>query len=188
MKINRIALLSACLIMLLLGGLTSCCNKQEHPDIEKLQQEITYLKDNQEIRNLLNNLNLPVDASDAAKYRANYASGGIFELIQDRNGKPTTISKLKTDQMEAFLNSRFEIFKKQGDQRRHLQTSVYIVEQSSEKAKATITGLLLTTIKHREIKLVSPLFYEVDLVKINGAWKFKHVKGYLDTSLDAVKK
>ena len=152
--------------------------------IEQLQQELDYVKDNQEIRNLLNDLNLPVDASDAARYRANYAPGGIFELVQDRNGKPTTLSKINTDQMEDFLNSRFEVFKKRGEQRRHLQTSIHIVEQDTDQAKATITGMLLTTVKHREIKLVSPLFYVVDLVKANGAWKFKHVTGYLDTSLD----
>lgn len=182
-------LLSGSLMMPFPSGLMASDNSPRqgtNTNIEKLQQEITYLKDNQEIRNLLNDLNLPVDASDAARYKANYVPGGIFELIQERNGKPSTISKLNTDQMEAFLNSRFEIFKKQGEQRRHLQTSIHIVEQDSDQAKATITGLLLTTVKHREMKLVSPLFYVVDLIKVNGAWKFKHVTGYLDTSLDAV--
>ncbi len=153
---------------------------------KNLQKELIYLKDNQEIRNLINNLQNPVDDSDATGFRDNFANEGVFELIQHKNGKPHTIARLDTSQMKDFMNGRFEIFKKQGEQRRHLLTSIHIFEQSPKQAKAKITGLLLTTVKHKEIKLVTPLEYSVVVIKNkNGTWKFKNVTGYLDTSLDA---
>ncbi len=154
--------------------------------LRNFQAEITYLKDNQNIRNLVNNLQNPVDTSDAVGFRNNFSQDGIFELIQNKNGKPHTIAHLNTDQMVNFMNKRFEVFKKQDEQRRHLLTSIHIFDQGKNQAKAKITGILLTTVKHKTIKLVTPLEYSVTVVKDKtGNWKFNHVKGYLDTSLDA---
>lgn len=149
-------------------------------ELNKLSAQVNYLSDREAIRNLADSFTLPFDAFDLANYKANYTSDGIFEL--DLKGK--VVQSLSLDKMDGFFLPRYAKFKAQEGQRRHLITNVYIASQSAESATVYTNALLMTTLKHKDLTMVTTIKYTLQMVKQNGAWKLQHVTGDLDRALD----
>ena len=165
------------------GGIAmaqSATNEALELQLNKLSAQVNYLSDREQIRNLADSFTLPFDAFDLASYKANYTADGIFEL--DLDGK--VVQSLALDKMDDFFLPRYRKFKAQGGQRRHLITNVYIANQSAESATVYTNALLMTTLKHQNLSMVTTIKYTLQMKKVAGVWKLQHVTGDLDRSLD----
>lgn len=148
--------------------------------LSKLTAQVTYLSDREQIRNLADSFTLPFDAFDLATYKANYTPDGVFEL--DLKGK--IVQSLSVAKMDDFFLPRYAKFKAQDGQRRHLITNVYVATQSAESATVYTNALLMTTLKHQDLSMVTTIKYTLQMRKIAGVWKLQHVTGDLDRALD----
>lgn len=148
--------------------------------VNKLTEQVNYLSDREQIRNLADSFTLSFDDFDLPTYKANYTSDGVFEL--DLKGK--VVQSLSVDQMDGFFLPRYVKFKAQQGQRRHLITNVYIAVQGAESATVYTNALLMTTLKHQDLSLVTTIKYILQMRKVAGVWNLQHVTGNLDRALD----
>ena len=80
------------------------------------------------------------------------------------------------ERMDYFINNKM--------QRRHMMSNIMFIELSENFAHLKKYMTLLTTNNNSKTEIVSPIFYDFKLKKINGIWKITHREINLDKPLD----
>ena len=80
------------------------------------------------------------------------------------------------ERMDYFINNKM--------QRRHMMSNIMFIELSENFAHLKKYMTLLTTNNNSKTEIVSPIFYDFKLKKINGIWKITYREINLDKPLD----
>ncbi len=99
----------------------------------------------------------------------------FFGLFTDEAAK--NISKEKTAQ-------RFDYFKSNELQRRHLMANTHFLEQNDSTAYIKQYALLTSTKNKKELNPISTIVYDVWLIKVDGIWKISKHNTNLDGKID----
>ena len=80
------------------------------------------------------------------------------------------------ERMDYFIDNKM--------QRRHMMSNIMFIELSENFAHLKKYMTLLTTNNNSKTEIVSPIFYDFKLKKINGIWKITYREINLDKPLD----
>lgn len=104
-------------------------------------------------------------------------------VIYGSDGKKTTY--LIKDKAQRAINAeRMEYFKINKMQRRHMMSTTMLIELTDDSAHLKKYAMLLTTDNNSTTKIVSPIFYDFKLKKIDEIWKITFREINLDRPLD----
>ena len=104
-------------------------------------------------------------------------------VIYGSDGKKTTY--LIKDQVQRAVNEeRIEYFKINKMQRRHMMSNAMLIDLTVDSAHLKKYMILLTTNNNSKTEIVSPVFYDFKLKKIDGIWKIAFREINLDRPLD----
>lgn len=104
-------------------------------------------------------------------------------VIYGSDGKKTTY--LIKDKAQRAINAeRMEYFKINKMQRRHMMSNTMLIELTDDSAHLKKYMMLLTTDNNSKTEIVSPVFYNFKLKKIDEIWKITFREINLDRPLD----
>ena len=101
----------------------------------------------------------------------------------DSNAKRMTYL-IKDEAQRAINAERMEYFKINKMQRRHMMSNAMLIELTDDSAHIKKYMMLLTTNNNSKTEIVSPIFYDFKLKKIDGIWKITFREINLDRPLD----
>ena len=104
-------------------------------------------------------------------------------VIYGSDGKKMTYL-IKDEAQRAINEERMEFFKINKMQRRHMMSNTMLIELTDDSAHFKKYMMLLTTNNNSETEIVSPIFYDFKLKKIDGIWKITFREINLDRPLD----
>ena len=104
-------------------------------------------------------------------------------VTYDSNGKKITVKIKDKDQIEKN-SERMAYFKANQMQRRHMMSNTLILEQTDKDVSLIQYMTLLTTNKKSNTEIVTPIFYNFKLKKIDDIWKITFREILLDKPLD----
>ena len=104
-------------------------------------------------------------------------------VIYGSDGKKTTYL-IKDEEQRAVNEERIEYFKINKMQRRHMMSNAMLIELTVDSAHLKKYMMLLTTNNNSKTEIVSPVFYDFKLKKIDGIWKIAFREINLDRPLD----
>ncbi|MAV79001.1 MAG: hypothetical protein CMC22_02120 [Flavobacteriaceae bacterium] len=104
-------------------------------------------------------------------------------VIYGSDGKKTTYL-IKDEVQRAVNEERMEYFKIKKMQRRHMTSNTMLIELTVDSAHLKKYMILLTTNNNSKTQIVSPVFYDFKLKKIDGIWKIALREINLDRPLD----
>ena len=91
---------------------------------------------------------------------------------------------IKDEAQRAISEERMKFFKINKMQRRHIMSNTMLIELTDNSAHFKKYMMLLTTNNNSETEIVSPIFYDFKLKKIDGIWKIAFREINLDRPLD----
>ena len=91
---------------------------------------------------------------------------------------------IKDEAQRAINEERMKFFKINKMQRRHMMSNTMLIELTDDSAHFKKYMMLLTTNNNSKTKIVSPIFYDFKLKKIDGIWKIAYREINLDRQLD----
>ena len=109
----------------------------------------------------------------APDFEAEYKIPG--EQVQKVSGR---------DAFEKMMSRRFENFKAEGIQRRHIITAPYFLEQTADSARVVIHILNCTMTNHENWHPFVSAMGEFRVAKRDGVWAFTHQIEVVDSKLD----
>tara|TARA_B100000963_G_scaffold209350_1_gene182332 strand:+ start:836 stop:1456 length:621 start_codon:yes stop_codon:yes gene_type:complete len=104
-------------------------------------------------------------------------------VIYGSEGKKMTYL-IKDEAQRAINEERMKFFKINKMQRRHMMSNTMLIELTDDSAHFKKYMMLLTTNNNSKTKIVSPIFYDFKLKKIDGIWKIAYREINLDRQLD----
>ena len=104
-------------------------------------------------------------------------------VIYGSDGKKMTYL-IKDEAERAISEERMEFFKINKMQRRHMMSNTMLIELTDDSAHFKKYMMLLTTNNNSKTEIVSPIFYDFKLKKIDGIWKITFREINLDRPLD----
>ena len=104
-------------------------------------------------------------------------------VIYGSDGKKMTYL-IKDEAQRAISEERMEFFKINKMQRRHMMSNTMLIELTDDSAHFKKYMMLLTTNNNSKTEIVSPIFYDFKLKKIDGIWKITFRGINLDRPLD----
>jgi len=104
-------------------------------------------------------------------------------VIYGSDGKKMTYL-IKDEAQRAISEERMEFFKINKMQRRHMMSNTMLIELTDDSAHFKKYMMLLTTNNNSKTEIVSPIFYDFKLKKIDGIWKIGFREINLDRPLD----
>ena len=104
-------------------------------------------------------------------------------VIYGSDGKKMTYL-IKDEAQRAISEERMEFFKINKMQRRHMISNTMLIELTDDSAHFKKYMMLLTTNNNSKTEIVSPIFYDFKLKKIDGIWKITFREINLDRPLD----
>ena len=104
-------------------------------------------------------------------------------VIYGSDGKKMTYL-IKDEAQRAISEGRMEFFKINKMQRRHMMSNTMLIELTDDSAHFKKYMMLLTTNNNSKTEIVSPIFYDFKLKKIDGIWKITFREINLDRPLD----
>jgi hypothetical protein len=104
-------------------------------------------------------------------------------VIYGSDGKKMTYL-IKDEAQRAISEERMEFFKINKMQRRHMMSNTMLIELTDDSAHFKKYMMLLTTNNNSKTEIVSPIFYDFKLKKIDGIWKITFREINLDRPLD----
>ena len=104
-------------------------------------------------------------------------------VIYGSDGKKMTYL-IKDEAQRAISEERMEFFKINKMQRRHMMSNSMLIELTHDSAHFKKYMTLLTTNNNSKTEIVSPIFYDFKLNKIDGIWKITSREINLDRPLD----
>ena len=104
-------------------------------------------------------------------------------VINGSDGKKMTYL-IKDEAQRAISEERMEFFKINKMQRRHMMSNTMLIELTDDSAHFKKYMMLLTTNNNSKTEIVSPIFYDFKLKKIDGIWKITFREINLDRPLD----
>ena len=104
-------------------------------------------------------------------------------VIYGSDGKKMTYL-IKDEAQRAISEERMEFFKINKMQRRHMMSNTMLIELTDDSAHFKKYMMLLTTNNNSKTEIVSPIFYDFKLKKIDGIWKITFREIHLDRPLD----
>ena len=104
-------------------------------------------------------------------------------VIYGSDGKKTTYL-IKDEVQRAVNEERIEYFKINKMQRRHMMSNAMLIDLTVDSAHLKKYMILLTTNNNSKTEIVSPVFYDFKLKKIDGIWKIAFREINLDRPLD----
>jgi hypothetical protein len=104
-------------------------------------------------------------------------------VIYGSDGKKMTYL-IKDEAQRAISEERMEFFKINKMQRRHMMSNTMLIELTDNSAHFKKYMMLLTTNNNSKTEIVSPIFYDFKLKKIDGIWKITFREINLDRPLD----
>jgi len=91
---------------------------------------------------------------------------------------------IKDEAQRAISEERMKFFKINKMQRRHMMSNTMLIELTDDSAHLKKYMMLLTTNNNSKTEIVSPIFYDFKLKKIDGIWKIAFREINLDRPLD----
>ena len=91
---------------------------------------------------------------------------------------------IKDEAQRAISEERMKFFKINKMQRRHMMSNTMLIELTDDSAHLKKYMMLLTTNNNSKTEIVSPIFYDFKLKKIDGIWKIAFSEINLDRPLD----
>ena len=91
---------------------------------------------------------------------------------------------IKNEAQRAINEERMKFFKINKMQRRHMMSNTMLIELTDDSAHLKKYMMLLTTNNNSKTEIVSPIFYDFKLKKIDGIWKIAFREINLDRPLD----
>ena len=91
---------------------------------------------------------------------------------------------IKDESQRAISEERMKFFKINKMQRRHMMSNTMLIELTDDSAHLKKYMMLLTTNNNSKTEIVSPIFYDFKLKKIDGIWKIAFREINLDRPLD----
>ena len=104
-------------------------------------------------------------------------------VIYSSYGKRMTYL-IKNEAQRAINEERMEFFNINKMQRRHMMSNTMLIELTDDSAHFKKYMMLLTTNSNSKTEIVSPIFYDFKLKKIDGIWKITFREIHLDSPLD----
>lgn len=124
------------------------------------------LADRMAIIDVMNAYSLYWDNSDLDKFFGLFSDDALQNMSKEK------------------ANDRFEYFKTNNLQRRHLMANTHFLEQSDSTAYIKQYTLLTSTKNKKELTPISTIVYDIWLIKVDGIWKISKRKINLDGELD----
>lgn len=124
------------------------------------------LADRMAIVDVMNAYSLYWDNSDLDKFFGLFSDDALQNMSKEK------------------ANDRFDYFKTNNLQRRHLMANTHFLEQSDSTAYIKQYTLLTSTKNKKEFTSLSTIVYDIRLKKVDGIWKISKRKINLDGELD----
>ena len=122
------------------------------------------------------------DINDLDNYLSLFTDDAVGISYNDKGEKITVRIK---DKRKILKNKeRMDYFESNSMQRRHMACNTLILELNESFAHLKQYMMLLTTNKSSKVEIVTPIFYDFKLKKIEGIWKISYRQINLDAPLD----
>ena len=122
------------------------------------------------------------DTNDIDSYLSLFTDDAVGVSYNDKGEKITVRIKDKRKMLKS--KERMDYFESNGIQRRHMMCNTLILELNESFAHLKQYMMLLTTNKSSKVEIVTPIFYDFKLKKIEGIWKISYRQINLDAPLD----
>ena len=100
------------------------------------------------------------------------------------NNETKVTFSIKSEEQIKNDQERMNYFIERGMQRRHMMSNTMLIELTDDSAHLKKYMMLLTTNNNSKTEIVSPIFYDFKLKKIDGIWKIAFREINLDRPLD----
>jgi hypothetical protein len=122
------------------------------------------------------------DTNDLDSYLSLFTEDAVGVSYNDKGEKITVRIKDKRKMLKS--KERMDYFESNSMQRRHMMCNTLILELNENFAHLKQYMMLLTTNKSSKVEIVTPIFYDFKLKKIEGIWKISYRQINLDAPLD----
>jgi hypothetical protein len=122
------------------------------------------------------------DTNDLDSYLSLFTEDAVGVSYNDKGEKITVRIKDKRKMLKS--KERMDYFESNSMQRRHMMCNTLILELNENFAHLKQYMMLLTTNKSSKVEIVTPIFYDFKLKKIQGIWKISYRQINLDAPLD----
>ena len=122
------------------------------------------------------------DTSDLDNYLSLFTEDAVGVSFNNKGEKITV--RIKDKRKILISKERMDYFESNMMQRRHMMCNTLILELNESFAHLKQYMMLLTTNKSSKVEIVTPIFYDFKLKKIEGIWKISYRQINLDAPLD----
>ena len=138
--------------------------------------------DRMAINDVIDSYGIYWDTNNLDRYLSLFTDDALG-VIYGSDGKKMTYL-IKDEAQRAINEERMEFFKINKMQRRHMVCNTMLIELTDDSAHFKKYMMLLTTNSNSKTEIVSPIFYDFKLKKIDGIWKITFREIHLDSPLD----
>ena len=137
--------------------------------------------DRMAINDVIDSYGIYWDTNNLDRYLSLFTDDALG-VIYGSDGKKMTYL-IKDEAQRAINEERMEFFKINKMQRRHMVCNTMLIELTDDSAHFKKYMMLLTTNNNSKTEIVSPIFYDFKLKKIDGIWKIAFREIHLDSPI-----
>ena len=134
------------------------------------------------IKDVIDSYGIYWDTNDLDSYLSLFTEDAVGVSYNNKGEKITVRIKDKRKMLKS--KERMDYFESNSMQRRHMACNTLILELNESFAHLKQYMMLLTTNKSSKVEIVTPIFYDFKLKKIQGIWKISYRQINLDAPLD----
>ena len=134
------------------------------------------------IKDVIDSYGIYWDTNDLDSYLSLFTEDAVGVSYNNKGEKITVRIKDKRKMVKS--KERMDYFESNSMQRRHMACNTLILELNESFAHLKQYMMLLTTNKSSKVEIVTPIFYDFKLKKIEGIWKISYRQINLDAPLD----
>ena len=134
------------------------------------------------IKDIIDAYGIYWDTSDLDNYLSLFTEDAVGVSYNNKGEKITVRIKDKLKILRS--KERMVYFESNSMQRRHMMCNTLMLELNESFAHLKQYMILLTTNKSSKVEIVTPIFYDFKLKKIQGIWKISYRQINLDAPLD----
>ena len=134
------------------------------------------------IKDVIDSYGIYWDTNDLDSYLSLFTEDAVGVSYNNKGEKITV--RIKDKRKILISKERMDYFESNMMQRRHMMCNTLILELNESFAHLKQYMMLLTTNKSSKVEIVTPIFYDFKLKKIEGIWKISYRQINLDAPLD----
>lgn len=134
------------------------------------------------IKDVIDSYGIYWDTNDLDNYLSLFTEDAVGVSYNNKGEKITVRIKDKRKMLKS--KERMDYFESNSMQRRHMMCNTLMLELNENFAHLKQYMMLLTTNKSSKVEIVTPIFYDFKLKKIQGIWKISYRQINLDAPLD----